>query len=100
MRQNVRLRKFTGSAEAIPQLVEKSEIDIDLFVARAVERSCSRFGCSAAGVRYVTKEHQLGVPVGVSRLGQQLLPCLLGIIENEGDKLDFFALSGPISNCG
>ena len=40
------------------------------------------------------------MPVGVSRLAHQPFPGLLGIVENEGDELDFFILSGPVRTAG
>src|SRR6185369_7991746 len=93
MSQDVGLREFTRGAEALLELVVKTEIDIHLFIARTVERAGGGFRAAAAGLRVVAEEHQLGVviwPVGLLR--EDFGPGLLVVVENERDELDEWAL--------
>ena len=81
---DVGLRKLARRAEAAVQLVEKAEVNVNLLVVGAVERSGGGFCSTAAGLRCVAEEHQLGMAiVGVSLLRQDLRPGVLGVVQNE-----------------
>src|SRR5271170_5222242 len=54
--QNVGLREFAGRAEALPELIVKAQVDVDLFVPRTIEGAGGGFGAAAAGLRVVAKE--------------------------------------------
>src|SRR5947209_5770101 len=55
VRDDVRLRELARRAELRAQLVEEAEVDIDLFVLRAVERSGGRLRGPATRLRIVTE---------------------------------------------
>src|SRR6267143_644328 len=63
MGQHIGLGKFAGGTETLFQLVVKSEVDVDLLVARAVERPGGRLRLSASRSRRVPKEHEPGMLV-------------------------------------
>src|SRR5262245_32746629 len=63
VRQHVRLGKVARSPEAPAQLVVEPEIDVDLLVARTVERSGRRLGESAGRSYRVAKQDQLRMSV-------------------------------------
>src|ERR1044071_8279799 len=56
--KHVRLGEFAGSAEAPAELIEKSQIEVDLFVRRTVERSSSRLRKAARRIDRVAIEHE------------------------------------------
>src|ERR1700722_4664253 len=85
---HVGLREFAGGAEAIAELVKKEKIEIDLFVARAIDRAGGRSGLAAGRVCLVAKQNQLGVTV----IGDQLVPVGLRVVKDERNELDFAGL--------
>ncbi len=89
MRQDVGLSKFTGRAKAAFEFVVKTKIDVDLFVSRAVKRAGSGFGAAArSGIGVIAEEYEFGMTLGSTRLLRaHLIPGLLRVVENEGDKL-------------
>jgi hypothetical protein len=103
----VSLRKFAGRAKALLELIEEAEIEIDLFVARAIEGSGGHACSSASGWISVAVEDEFCVTVWHSLLhGQCPVPVFLYVIENERNQLHFgpfaFAASGvglAVSDC-
>src|SRR6059058_2957565 len=83
------LREFPGSAEFLAELIEEAQVDVHPFVFGTVERSSSRLGSAASGLRVVAEQHQLGMTVTF----QLLLPCLLHVVEHKRDELYFFVLA-------
>src|SRR5262249_24403928 len=63
VREHVRLRELAGRAEAGAQLIVESEIDVDLLIARAVERASRRLSKAARRIDGITEEHELGMTV-------------------------------------
>ena len=51
MRQNACLCELTGRSEAVAQLLEEPEVNKDLLVHGAVERSGFTLGSAASGLR-------------------------------------------------
>ena len=73
MRDDVGFGEFAGRAEAILQLAEKAEIEVDLLVAGTVERSSGGFRRAAGGIDDIVEKDQLGVPIIGAVLGQHLV---------------------------
>src|SRR3954465_9415981 len=97
--QNVSLGKISRRAKALLQLVIKAEIDVNLFIGRAVERTGGRARRSAAGSCCVAKQNQLGVAIRNALLRENCRPRLLCIIEDKRHKLYrwlFLGVTGAI----
>jgi len=78
--EDVGLREVAGRAEAPLQLVVEAEVDVDLFVAGAVERAGRGLGEAAGRLDGVTEQYELGVLVRLPALTEELLPGGLGIV--------------------
>src|SRR5262249_41913615 len=72
-------------AEAALQLVVEAEVDVDLLIARTVERAGRSLAESAGRLHLVAEEHELGVLVAVA---ENLAPRVLRVVQDEGDELD------------
>src|ERR1700730_5023852 len=84
VRQNVSLRKLPRRSEAAIQLIEKTEVDVNLFVLRTIKRTGRGLCSAASGLRVVAEKHELRVPIRFPRLlGQELRPRFLRVIERE-----------------
>src|SRR5438045_2222563 len=88
MGDNVSLSKFTGSPEASPKLVEKTKVQVNLFVLRTIKRSdciARQATCRRVGV---SEQYQSGVAVWNVRDARQVpVPSSLDIVENKRDEL-------------
>src|SRR5829696_7723854 len=87
MCKDVRLREVAARAEPILQLVVKPEIDVDLLIYRAVERSHRGLRISAGRLCRVPEENELGSRIGRIRPAENFLPCAVVIIEHIRDEL-------------
>src|SRR5690242_21584928 len=96
VRQHVRLREIPRGAEAPLQLVVKAQVDVNLFVARAIERPSSRLRHAARGVYSVAEEDELGVAIRVSLLLEDALPRALRVVEHKGNEAHLGFLAGVI----
>ena len=86
VRNDVGLCKLGVGAAKTPQFIPEAEVDVDLFVRRAVKRSGLRLRHSTGGTGVVIKKYQLRAPiVSVSLLGQESRPCSLHIVEDKRD---------------
>ena len=86
VRNDVGLCKLGVAAAKTPQFIPEAEVDVDLFVRRAVKRSGLRLGHSTGGTGVVIKKHQLRAPiVSVSLLGQESRPCSLHVVQDKRD---------------
>src|SRR6185503_20838180 len=85
VRDDIGLREVAGRAEALRQLVEEGEIDIDLRIARAVERPGRRARVAAGGIDRVREEHQPGWLISVD----ELRPHVFGRGENGRCELSY-----------
>src|SRR5262249_46246385 len=72
-------------AEAALQLVVEAEVDVDLLIARTVERTGRRLAEPAGRLHLVAEENELGVLVAVA---ENLPPRVLRVVQDEGDELD------------
>ena len=59
VRDHIRLREFAGRAKAVAKFVEKSEIEIHLFVAGTVKRPGRRSRFAARRSNFIPEENQL-----------------------------------------
>src|ERR1700735_157243 len=96
VRDYVGLREFSRSAEAIFQLVEEGQVEINLFIARAVKRPGGSLGEATRGIDVVPEENHFCVAV----LRKDLRPGILRIVENERNELHFFLFGGIARRVG
>jgi len=88
MGDHIGLGKVCRAAADTPQLIPEAQIDVDLFVCRAVERPCLRLSRPTAGACVIPKQDELGMTISLTRLlRQQGLPLMLNVIEHIGDEL-------------
>jgi hypothetical protein len=80
---NVRLCEIATRAEASMQLIEKSEIEIDLPVGGTIERSRCGLPSSACGRCDVAIEHSLGSLILEPFLPEDLGPRILRVLHHE-----------------
>src|SRR5688500_13909962 len=88
VRDHVRLREIARRAEPLVKRVVEPEGDVDLLVDRAVERAHRRLARAAARLHVIAEEHELGVAILPTVLGQDLRPHALCIVEHERHELD------------
>ena len=86
--EHVRLRKIAAGSEALLQLVEESEVEIDPFIDRAVEWPHHRLSGAAAGIRRVPEQHQFRRMKGRPGSGEDFRPRVLDIVQHEGNELN------------
>src|SRR6516165_8169820 len=91
---HVSLAELARRAQAIGQLVEEAQVDIDLLVRRAIKRTGSRLGGAAGRCRVVAEQNQFCVTIRNPCPRQDLLPSLLNVVQDKRDELDFFILPG------
>ncbi len=90
MGDNVSLREFAGSAEPGLQFIEEPEIEVNLFVARAVERTYRGLGFAAGRRVFIAVNEQRGVMVACAGLrGKIGIPGPLNIVKNRLNELKF-----------
>ena len=94
MRDHVGLREIAGVAAEVLQLLPERQVDVDLFVFGTIERTRRRLRRSAAGIRDIAIQHQLGVPILPSVLGEDLRPGLLRVIEHKADEVHIAVFAG------
>jgi len=59
VREHICLREVAGCAELSVELIEEAEVEIDLAIARAVERTARGFGTTTCGANFIAKEDEL-----------------------------------------
>src|ERR1700730_228816 len=69
MRQNVRLRKLAGGSEPAIELIEKTKVDVHLFILRTIEGPRRGSRSTTSRLRRVAEQHEFGVSIRP--------PCLL-----------------------
>src|SRR5580765_2698215 len=94
MCKHISLGKVSGCAKAALEFVIKAEVDVNLFVSRAVERAGGGARGSATGSCCITKQHQLGVAIRNALLLKHPSPCLLRIIQHKRYELYGWLLLG------
>src|SRR5882762_9681480 len=90
----VSLPEFARRAPAVGEFVEEPEVEVDLLVRGAIEWARGGLGGAAPGCRVVAKEDKFRMTVWNASLRQQAVPCLLSIVEHEGDELNLGLLAG------
>ncbi len=85
---DVGLGEVSRRTEAVLQLAEEAEVDVDHRVGRAVERPRPGAAEPAAGVGRLAEQHQLGRFVALPGGGELLLPGLLHVVDEEGHEVD------------
>src|SRR3954451_24655898 len=93
MCQNVSLGEVSGCAKPLRQLVVERQVDVDLFVPRAVERTSRRFRCPTGRLHDIPEQDQLCVMISGS---EYAFPGLLNIVQNERYELNA-GLHSPVS---
>ena len=91
VRQDVGLGEVAGRAEAALQLVEEAQIEIDLSIAGAIERTADGPGVAAAGLNRVAEERDLRLLVAAA---ERLGPGLLHVGRDGVDHVDQFFFRG------
>src|SRR5512139_3221959 len=86
VRDDVGLREVARRTELAVQRVEEAEVDVDLLVARAIERAHRRLAHAAGAARGATEQHQLGLAVGGTTHLHQGTPHVFRVGEHGGDE--------------
>ena len=94
MGDDVGLRELARCAEALLQVAVEGEVDIDLLIARAVERTHRRLTGTAGRRRCAGKEHQLGLLVARATFTKHLLPRRFRAAQNLGDEARHLVVGG------
>ncbi len=84
---DVCLRKVAGRSEAIRQQPVEVEINVDVAVAGAIERTNSCLGGAAGGLNGAGEEDQLGLIVVAAAPGKQVAPGVFGIGEDDRNEI-------------
>src|SRR5262245_8967575 len=85
VRDDIRLREVAGRAEALRQLAEESEIEVDLPIARAVERAGRRLREAARRLDGVAEQLHACALIASA---EQLFPGLLRVPRHRVDEVD------------
>lgn len=81
---HIGLRKFTRRAKTAPQFPEKSQVEIHLFIPRAIKGTNRLTRHTASGRISIPEKHHFGVTVRHAfRLRQGSAPGPLHIVQNE-----------------
>src|ERR1700723_2685814 len=87
MGDHVSLSELRVAAAEPLQLTPEAEIDVNLFVRRAIERPRLGLCGPAAGIGVAVIENKLRAPIIPACLfGQQCLPGFLYVVERPGDE--------------
>ena len=87
VRDHVGLREVTGRAKAITQRAEEVEVEIDLLVLRAIERSRRRAGHPARGLHRRVEQDELRLTILSPHVAEQRAPGVLGVGEHGRDEV-------------
>src|SRR5688572_13059361 len=100
MREHVRLGEVARSLEAGSQLVIEREVDIDLLVARTVERADGGARGSAGGLHLTAEQHEFGRNVLGAMLLEEGGPGVFGVAEHRCDELALLICGSAALNLG
>ncbi len=93
-------REFTGRAKASGEVLEEGEVEIDLPIARAIERAHRGLAEAARRLRRVTEQHEHRRFVARTPLAEDLRPHILGALEHDGDELRLLVVGRDAGGCG
>src|SRR5262245_30886694 len=85
VRDDVRLREVARRAEAAIELHEEAGIEVNLLIARTIERSDGRGADPARGIDCVREANERGLAIGAAGLAEDLPPGNLGVAEHAPD---------------
>ena len=93
MGDDVGLGEVARCFEAAAQLVVEGEIDVDLLVDRAIERTHRRLADAACRPRAAREQHQLRVLVRFAEALEHARPDILGVLQDARDE-DLLVVAG------
>ena len=96
VRDDVGARKVARARRIRGELPVKRQIDVDLLIARAVERSGGGAGETAGGAHLSAEQHQLGRNIGLAHVLEIGAPDILGLAENGADEIDLGSLAAAV----
>lgn len=86
VRNDIGLGEFTRRMKALLQIIVKGQVDVDLVIARAVERPHRRLGKPAGRTHRAGEEHQLGFFVSAASGAKNRTPGVFGVGKNHRHK--------------
>src|SRR5678816_3744558 len=93
VRYHVRLGEVSRCTEALGELVEEAEVEVDMLIDRAIERADLRRGLAAPSGNGASENGELRVAILLAvDLREQLRPRLLDIVDHEVDDLESLLL--------
>jgi hypothetical protein len=84
---DVGLREVPRGPEALAQVAEEREVEIEAVVARAVERPDRGAGHAARRLHRPREEHERRIPVLAVHAREDVAPDVLGVGEHDGDEV-------------
>src|SRR6266480_1399112 len=87
VRDDVGLCEIASCTQALLELTEKTEVDINASILRTIERTGGAAGEPATGLNQVREEHEPRVLVPSAHLTKDFIPCVFRIGENDADEL-------------
>src|SRR5262245_34624557 len=87
MRNHVSLRHVSRRAEAVLEVLVEIEVDIDLLVIGAIERTHLRHTDPASGTDAAAEQDECGIAIALPIAAEEVAPDVLGIGENDGHEL-------------
>ena len=92
VRHDISYGEVTVNTIFCTQIIKETEVDVYLFITRAVERSAGGGGIATGRLDLIPEQHQGGLPVCGSRLGEYLAPDLFSVSQHYRDKLSHCVL--------
>ena len=92
MGDHIGLGKVAGGGIALGQLAEKTDIQIDLAIGRAIERPARRAGHAAGRAHASVEQYQGRVLILAASLLEQLAPGIFGVAEDGADKVSLLVV--------
>ena len=83
---DVGLREVASCPQAVLELTEKTEVDVNAPILRTIERTGCAAGEATAGLNQVREEHQPRLLVLAAHLPEDLIPGVFGIGQNNRDE--------------
>src|SRR6185295_19905286 len=100
VRDHISLSEIAGRAELLFEVAIERQIDVDLLVAGAVERTCRASGRAARGLNLIRKKNEFRIAVLFTGLSQDSGPHVFGTGEHDRDKLPEFVFGGACRTRG
>ena len=94
MGDHIGLGEVACSGKAPGHLVEELQVEVDLLIARAVERADRRTGEAAGRVHAAAKQHKGRVAILHAVLLEQRAPGVFGVAEHSADEFHLWIVAG------